>query len=347
MAHLFSTPLRVAVIGTGYFSQFQCAAWQRMPDVELVALHALDKTQGQAMQKQFGFAQLFSDISTLLDQSGADVIDIVTPSESHADIITQCVKQNKTVICQKPFCRSFDEAKQIATFAQEKNVLVVVHENFRFQPWYLEIKRIIDEGQLGELYEINFDLRPGDGQGPTAYLDRQPYFQTQERFLVQETGVHFIDVFRYLLSDEVSGLFAKLATLNPVNAGEDAGVIVMDFNCGVRGILNANRLCDHAATNTRRTMGEMRVEGSAGTLYLNGDGQIHLRKHGSNAITEQVYQWNDTDFGGDCTYNTQRHIADHLLYRKPVHNAASDYLTNRRVEEAVYKSAETGCWIAM
>ena len=54
---------------------------------------------------------------------------------------------------------------------------LVVHENFRFQPWYREAKRLVDAGMLGALHAVAFRLRPGDGQGPRAYLDRQPYFQ--------------------------------------------------------------------------------------------------------------------------------------------------------------------------
>ena len=67
-------------------------------------------------------------------------------------------------------------------------------------------------------------MRPGDGQCPRAYLDRQPYFQEMPRFFVFETGVHMIDVFRFLLG-EVTGVFARLRRLNPAIRGEDAGLI--------------------------------------------------------------------------------------------------------------------------
>lgn len=337
-------PLRVAVVGTGYFSRFHYAAWNRMPDVELVALHAQDEIKGKAFQDDFAVAHQYTDISALLKHDDIDLVDIVTPPPSHATIIEQCVAHGKSVICQKPFCTSSTEAEKMVSLIKEQNAFVAVHENFRFQPWYLEIKKIIDSNTLGKIYEVNFDLRPGDGQGSQAYLDRQPYFQTQTRFLIQETGVHYIDVFRFLLGD-VTGLFARLAKLNPVIAGEDAGVVVMEFENGARGILNANRLADHNATNTRLTMGEMRLEGSAGSLYLNGAGQIHTRAHGSTEILEHVYQWKDIDFGGDCVYNTNRHIVDHLLYKKPVCNLATDYLTNRRIEEKIYASAESESWV--
>jgi len=346
MVSRLSPPLRVAVIGTGYFSRFHYAAWQRMPDVELVALHALDEQTGKAIQHEFGVNHTFSDVNTLLDQSQADLIDIVTPPASHATLIEQCLNHDKAVVCQKPFCNSVDEATNLVSGLQERKSFVAVHENFRFQPWYQEIKKLLDTKILGNIYEINFDLRPGDGQGPAAYLDRQPYFQTQSRFLIQETGIHFIDVFRFLLGD-ITGLFARLDKLNPNIAGEDAGLIVMEFENGARGILNANRLADHPATNTRLTMGEMRIEGSAGSLYLNGAGQIHTRVHGSVELVEHNYQWTDTDFGGDCVYNANRHIAEHLLYGKPIQNLAHEYIVNRKLEEAAYQSAASASWVRL
>ncbi len=342
----FAKPLRVAVVGTGYFSQFHYAAWQRMPDVELVALVALDKKQGKAFQQQYDIAHCFSDVSDLLQYGHIDLIDAVTPPQSHRAIIDQCIANRTALMCQKPFCESVAQAEQVVTRIEQQNAFVVVHENFRFQPWYQEIKKIIATKQLGTLYEISFDLRPGDGQGPQAYLDRQPYFQTQKRFLIQETGVHFVDVFRFLFGD-VTGLFARLTRLNPVMSGEDAGVVTMEFKNGARGVFNGNRLADHSARNARLTMGELRIEGSAASLYLNGDGQIHLRTHGEHELTEHLYDWTDNDFGGDCVFNTNRHVADHLLYGKPVQNLARDYLVNRKIEQAIYESADAATWVQL
>jgi len=119
----------------------------------------------------------------------------------------------------------------------------------------------------------------------------------------------------------------------------------MDFASGARGILNGNRLSDHAADDTRRTMGEMRIDGSSATLLLNGNGQIHIREHGSSDWVEHEFEWQEIDFGGDCVYNTNRHIADHLLKGTPVQNLAEAYLVNRQIEDAIYRSNDSGQWI--
>jgi len=193
---------------------------------------------------------------------------------------------------------------------------------------------------------VTFRLRPGDGQGPRAYLDRQPYFQQMERFLVHETAIHQIDVFRYLLG-EVTGVTAELAKLNPVIAGEDAGLILFRFENGARGVFDGNRLSDHPAENRRLTMGEMFIEGSKGVIRLNGDGGLFHRKHGENGEQAIDYAWDNRGFGGDCVYRLQEHVVRHLLHGDAVMNSACDYLANLRIEEAVYRSSSRGERIAL
>ena len=338
--------LDVALIGTGYFSQFHYRAWQRMRDVRIVALHTLDASSGQALANEYGVPAVFTDIDEMLATSKPALVDIVTPPPSHADIVRRCMAHNIPCICQKPFCNDLNEARTLVDAIEAAGATVVIHENFRFQPWYRELHRLLSKNVIGDPYEIRFDLRPGDGQGPSAYLERQPYFQQQEQFLVRETGVHYIDVFRYLFGD-ITGLFARLSTLNPVIAGEDAGIVIMEFSTGARGVFNGNRLSDHATDNLRRTMGEMVIEGSAGTLILDGYGVIHHRRHGDKTSVECPYDYDDTEFGGDCVYQTNRHVAEHLLKGSTVENDASAYLVNREIENAVYESHDAGMWIKL
>ncbi len=114
-------------------------------------------------------------------------------------------------ICQKPVTPSWAESVALAAAADQSGVLCVIHENFRCQPWYREAKRLLAAGALGALHGVAFRLRPGDGQGPQAYLDRQPYFQQMPRlFLVEGPAIHWIDTFRFLLG-EVDAVTARLA----------------------------------------------------------------------------------------------------------------------------------------
>ncbi len=336
-----TSKLRVAAVGAGYFSRFQYEAWDRMDDVDLVAV--CDRTEEKAadVAKQYGVGQVFTDFADMLDAVEPDLVDIIVPPAAHLDCVEQAAKRRIPMICQKPFCQDLEEAGQAVEAAATADTLLVVHENFRFQPWHTEARRLLDAGVLGQPYQVSFRLRPGDGQGPDAYLDRQPYFQTMQRFLVHETAIHLIDVFRYLMG-EVRTVYARLDRLNPAIAGEDAGIILFDFEAGGSGLFDGNRLVDHAAENRRLTMGEMLVEGSDAVLRLDGDGNLFLRPRGKNDERQVEYDWENRGFGGDCVFLLQRHVVDHLRGRGGIMNTGRDYLANLAIEQAVYRSAEHG-----
>ena len=333
--------LRVATAGVGYFSRFHYEAWRRMDDVDIVALCNRTEDTGRAMAEEHGIGQVFTDFQTMLDSVEIDLVDIITPPPTHRPYIEQAAARNIAAICQKPFCETLGDAEAAVAAAEKAGTALVVHENFRFQPWHAEARRLIAEGRLGTLYQVTFRLRPGDGQGADAYLDRQPYFRTMGRFLVHETAIHLIDTFRYLMG-EVETVYAQLDRLNPAIAGEDAGIIVFAFEGGARGVFDGNRLADHAAENRRLTMGEMLIEGSDATLRLDGDGGLFLRRHGRNDEERISYDWRDVGFGGDCVYRLQRHVVDNLLGRGPLVNTGAEYLTNLRIEQAVYESGRSG-----
>jgi predicted dehydrogenase len=328
--------LRVAVVGAGFFAQFHHEAWSRLDRVDLVGICDLDRTRADAAALASG-TQGFDDLDAMLDATQADVVDIATPPETHLALVAAVAERGLPVICQKPLAPTLDEARAVAAAASSAGVPLAVHENFRFQPWFREARRLIDAGQLGDLHGITFRMRPGDGQGPHAYLDRQPYFQTMERFLVHETAIHFVDTFRFLMG-EVASVYADLRRLNPVIAGEDAGTIVFRFAGGQSGVYDANRLNDHVSDNPRRTMGEMWLEGVHGVLRLEGSGRLWWKPHGEDEV-EHPYAWNDRGFGGDCVFATQAHIAAHLLDGTPLESGAEDYLRNVEIEEAIYRSA--------
>jgi predicted dehydrogenase len=337
--------LAIAGIGAGYFSRFHLEGWQDVAGAEVVAWCDLNEDKARAMAGEFGVPRTFADAAAMLDACKPDLVDIVTPPPSHAALAALAHARGIPVICQKPMTPSWAESAAMADAAGKAGVLCVIHENFRFQPWYREAKRLLTSGALGTPHGVAFRLRPGDGQGPRAYLDRQPYFQQMSRLLIVETAIHWIDTFRYLLG-EVEAVTARLRRMNPVIAGEDAGILIFEFAGGETGLFDGNRLNDHVAANPRRTMGEMWLEGSAGVLRLDGDSRLWWKPHQGEA-REHAYDRGPETFGGGCCGALQRHVVAHLTAGAAIENTASDYLANLRVQEAVYASHATGRRVAL
>ena len=337
-------PARVAVVGAGYFAQFHLEGW-RDAGAQVVGLCDLEIQRAQTLADRFGVARVCTELEDLLDTTQPCLVDLVLPPAAQWDVVSATLRRQLPTICQKPFGRSWSEAVAMAALSAQQQTPLVVHENFRFTPWFRECKRLIAAGHFGRVLGISFRLRPGDGQGPRAYLDRQPYFQQMPQLLVRETAVHFIDTFRYLLG-EVRAVTARLRRLNPVIQGEDAGLIVFEFDDNRTGLFDGNRLNDHVAQNTRRTLGEMWLEGEAGVLRLDGDARLWFKPHGGEE-SEHPYDRGGTGaFGGACTA-LQSHVLRHLNTGAALENAAQDYLPNLAVQAAIYQSHTGGHRVVM
>ena len=162
------------------------------------------------------------------------------------------------------------------------------------------------DGAIGDtLHSLNFRMRTGDGWGPKAYTPRQPYFQTYPRLLVYETGVHFIDTFRFI-AGEVKRVFARLRKLNPIIAGEDCGLLLFEFENGAVGLWDANRFNDTTAQNPRYTFGDFLVEGNDGTIRLYTDGRITIQALGGKEM-DHAYTHEDRNFAGGWRVSIARH----------------------------------------
>ena len=337
--------LKVAGVGAGYFAQYHYDAWQRIGEIRLEAVCDLDASRAQLTAQRHGVPTVFTDVEAMIREIQPDILDIITPPDSHVTLVHAAINSGSAIICQKPLAPDTATARRMVESAETNQSFFAVHENFRFEPWYREIRNLLDSERLGELYAASFRLRPGDGQGSEAYLNRQPYFQQMKRFLVHETGIHFIDTYRYLFGT-VKKVYANLRRLNPTIAGEDAGTVLFEFRNGIRGIWDANRLVDHDSPDTRLTMGEMLIEGSEAVLRLDGAGRLFIRSHG-NSEQEHSYHWDNRGFAGDSVFTCQAHLVQCLLNDLPTPISGREYLQNLYIEDAIYESDRTGTLITL
>jgi D-apiose dehydrogenase len=332
------------MVGAGYFAQFQLEAW-RDAGAPVQALCDVDLERARALAARFDVPQVFDDAGAMLAAVQPTLLDVVLPPAAQFGVVMQGLQCGVATICQKPFGVDLAQAETMAAQASTLRVPLVVHENFRFTPWFRECRRLIDAGHFARLHSVSFRLRPGDGQGANAYLDRQAYFQQMPQLLVRETAVHFIDCFRYLMG-EVRAVSARLRKLNPVIAGEDAGLVIFEFDDERTGLFDGNRLNDHVATQPRLTMGEMWLEGAAGVLRLDGEARLWWKPHHGAEVEHPYVHDKPGAFGGACTA-LQAHVLRHLQIGTPLENSASSYLTNLHVQAAIYHSHATGRRVVM
>ncbi|MEQ1825667.1 MAG: cyclase family protein [Pirellula sp.] len=340
------------LVGAGYFSGFHLDAWRRMPNAEIVCVVDLDECKAREASNRHNIPVFATNIDQALERHDLDFVDIATTPHGRLDLIKQVLKRKLPIICQKPLANSFSESIAIMDLAQANECPFMVHENFRFQPWYREIKRILESGVVGRrLHTIHMRTRTGDGWGEDAYLGRQPYFRQMPRLLIHETGVHFVDTFRYL-AGEIVECFADVRRLNHCIQGEDAGVLQFVFENGARGMWDANRYNEPQilkmfvstskgmpnSFNPRYTFGELLVEADGGSIWLDADGTLTIKQLGKEPIQHE-YCHSREGFGGDCVYATQQHFMQVLDGTVACETSCDEYRKTLRVVESLYESA--------
>lgn len=320
--------LRGVLIGCGFFGKIQAEAWTRIPGVEIVAACDPQIERAKALS-----LKAFQDPADMLTAVEPDFVDIATRPDSHLPLVRLAVERRLPVICQKPLASSAADGRAIVQLAEQSGVPVMVHENWRWQPWFRQAKRLIEEGAIGEPLCYQFRVRQRDGWGADAYPN-QPYFREMPRLHIHETLVHHIDTSRFFFGD-IASVFARIRRINPVIAGEDRALLTLVHQSGLDGIVDGHRFLNPDSPG--QAMGDTRIEGASGVLLVNAAGEITVDG-------QVVYSPGDLPgYKGDSVRAVQIHFVTCLREGVPMESSVAGYWNTFATVEAAYDSAASGC----
>src|SRR5581483_11447370 len=134
--------LRGVALGAGYFAPFQYEAWTRIPEVEIVAMYNRTQAKAAPIMARYGVPRYYANWKEMIDCEKPDFVDIITPPDTHEEMCRYAAERGAHIICQKPLAPNYEISRRIVEFACAAGVRFMVHENFRWQPWYRTIKRI-------------------------------------------------------------------------------------------------------------------------------------------------------------------------------------------------------------
>ena len=228
-------PLKIALAGAGMISWYHLVAWRKLqPRIELVGICDPDREHASRRAEEFGIPRIYTDRNTLLDSEKIDALDVASPRQTHAEWVKAAAIRGIDVLCQKPLTPTLQEAVALVRSVADQHRLMV-HENWRFRPWYRTLKSWIMAGDLGtielaRMSMINSGFLPNaDGLRP-AFV-RQPFMQHESRLMIAETLIHHLDVMRSLCGD-LRVIDARTAhTLTDV-AGETSATILLENASG-------------------------------------------------------------------------------------------------------------------
>ena len=328
--------MKGVMIGAGFFAHFHAEAWSRMDGARITAIADLIPGRAQQFADRWGISRAYIDAEAMIRNENPDFVDIVTRPDSHPTLVSLAAHKGVYIICQKPMAASRKEAVAMVEVCAKAGVRLLIHENWRWQPWYREVKRLMEAGAVGKPYQLAFRMRSGDGLGPDPYK-AQPYFREMPRLLIYEMLVHQLDTARYL-AGEIQSLHCQIQRINPVIQGEDYAQIQVLMANGIHGLIDANRI--NGREPSKVAMGSFRLEGDRGMVRLTSSGRLFVSEIGQEEVAHH-FPSSELGYKGDSVKAAHEHYLDCLKTGNPCETEGAEYLRTVEAVEACYRSAAT------
>lgn len=334
--------LRVLQVGLGAFGMNHLRAWMDQGRREHYWLSELDRSKLKAAAALYGLTadHLNTDYRQLLDQ--VDVVDIVTPSDSHFDVCMAALRAGKDVFIEKPMTMTSEQAARVGEEVARGGRVLQVGYYYRHHPASVRLKALLDQNALGDLRYL-----AGSFMG---------FKRARNDVGVTHTdAVHFIDLFNWLAGRFPVQVYA--VTRDHFKRGlEDWSLVVLHYADGLvakveSGYIQPGRWRDKVVANAFTTK-EIAVCGSAATVEIDFELEVfHLhRVHHElrQGVWTAVVDGTETPNAGTAT-PVQMIVAELNAFldavrtrRKPPANEIAAGLAMAVIVEAIYESARAG-----
>lgn len=322
-------PIRVGLIGYGpsfNMGKLHADTMHGVGAFKVTAVADIDKKRTKAAKKELDDIKAFDNHKDLAASGLCDLAVIITPHDVHAPIAIDVLKAGVAVISEKPFSITIDEATKMIEAARASNVMLSVFHNRRWDGDYLTIKRIIDDGLIGEPFHCeaffgNYQY-PGDW-----WRSHKPI----SGGAIYDWGAHFTDWILNLMPykmESVTGFFSKRVWHDVTNEDHCEAVIRFEDN------RSANLEISSIAAAGKP---KWRILGTKGALTQHWEKPVevytHARGHGEKIEVALLKDSWSAYYGG---------IADHLLGGEPLVVTPESARRVIAVLELAEKSSQTG-----
>lgn len=334
--------LNGGLIGCGFFAVNQLHAWR---DIEaegaarIVAVCDRDPGRLEMARKNFGIERLYADAAEMMAKEKLDFVDIATTAPSHRALVEIAAANRIPTICQKPVAPTFDDAKSMAATCEAAGIPFMVHENFRFQSPLIAVKAAIDSGEIGRPFWGRVSFRSG-----YDVFAGQPYLAEGERFILEDLGVHVLDVARFLFGD-VENLSARTNRVNPRVKGEDVATAMLSHLNGVTSIVDCSYFSKLEQELFPQTLVE--VDGTEGSIRLSANYRLAITGRSGVVVRDaepKLLPWAERPWHGvqESVFLIQKHWIECLATGRQPSTSGRDNLGTYALVEGAYRSAAGG-----
>jgi len=322
--------VRCGVIGYGgacSMGKYHADLISKIPGLKLTAICEIDKERLGIARENHPGVKTYAEIKKMLSEDIIDLGIAVVPHNVHSKIVLSLIEAGKNAICEKPFAITIAECTKMIETAKRKGVMLSVFHNRRWDGDFLAIKRIINDGLLGEIFHI--ECYSGNYAHPGYWWRSE---KSVSGGAIYDWGAHFVDWILNLMPgkmETVYGIFHKRLWYDVTN--EDQGEAIIRFEGGRYAEFQTSAI---AAIGKPK----WRILGTKGGLTINqGEENINIVTF-VNGSREKI----KIPFMESCWNNYYLNIADNLLTGEPLSVTSESARRVIVVFELAEKSAKTG-----
>jgi predicted dehydrogenase len=333
-------PLRGALIGCGFVSQYHLTAWLEQRGASLVALCDLDPKRLERARAIVPVALPFRDAAQMFAEVPLDFVEICTRPESHLALVSLAARHGVHVLCQKPAALERADLLAMIDVCERAGVRLMFHENWRFRPWYRALRATLQSGVIGQPIRLRIVHRDTRALRPGGFAD-QPYFTTMPRLILLEMGCHLVDSARYLMG-EAESVAATVGRFGAGHVGEDLATLSIQFTSGALGLLDMTWCASPDHARPEWALNETAIEGTSGTVQVALDGSLQWVGLGGERCTIPVDLPPPDRVYGHGYWATQEHFINGLAQGTPHETSGAETLKTMDIVWNGYHAAETG-----
>jgi 1,5-anhydro-D-fructose reductase (1,5-anhydro-D-mannitol-forming) len=271
-----------AIISTGLHVDNKIApAINATPEAELVAVCSRDQGRAEACAQKHGARAAYSDMQALLRDPRVQAVFVASPNALHAQHALQAAQAGKHVLAEKPMTTTLEDAVAMVRTCREQRVKLGVGYHLRQHPGHRETRRLIAEGVLGTVAlaqgQWGFGVRGQDGPPPRTGLRQwwdDPALMGYASTMMG-TGVHVVDLLRFVLGQEVTEVTAISDGQTPQRPLEQLLAMAMRFDGGtIATVCCGRRLPD--SRNDLTVYGSLGRVVGAGALWEGRQGTLEV-----------------------------------------------------------------------
>ena len=220
--------LKAAVIGVGMMGRNHARVYAQMEGSRLVAAADADVQALETIARVYK-VHVYSDYVQMLEEEQPDLVSIAVPTCMHREVAVTAMERGIHVFIEKPIAALVEEGEEILRSAAKAGVKLAVGHIERFNPAIIELKKQLDAGQLGRIYQIHARRV---GPFPARISDVG---------VVMDLATHELNLLEHLTGSQVESVYAEIGRLIHATQ-EDLLTGILRLRDGTVGILDVNWL---------------------------------------------------------------------------------------------------------